>query len=480
MTFTKSFLLGSSAALMGVAAAQAADLPSRKAAPVEYVRVCDAYGRGFFYIPGTDTCIRIGGRVRADYAFSERGNVFNAGTINRTTGVLTNTVSSLGAVQSTHGFEGRGRISFDTRTQTAWGVVQATATLRMSRSTGTLQATNGNPTSDTGSTGSTLESAYVRFAGFTFGIARDNFAYMPSRMYGAGHWGSFANGAMQLAYTHSFGGGLSATVAIQDRGYTTNGGQASSWFNGGVLVGAPTVITSNYEGLPQFNARIDWQQSWGDLSLSGAIGQANGVTSATSSAFDVNKTVWAVGAGAKFNLPMISAGDALWLTAAYADGMTEYTTNWTYFKSSDTRRNVNGFVVNHPSWVYFAAPNRIETVKSWNVAALFDHFWTPQWRSTLMGSYGQVMMPGSADLAPFSSTVGGDAKMWNVAHQIAWLPTRDFEIGFELIYSRVSQDVRRTGVGGGALFCGTGNLASCVTRESTDGITGRLRVERNF
>ncbi len=68
MTFTKSFLLGSSAALMGVGAVQAADLPSRKAAPVEYVRVCDAYGRGFFFIPGTDTCIRIGGRVRADYA----------------------------------------------------------------------------------------------------------------------------------------------------------------------------------------------------------------------------------------------------------------------------------------------------------------------------------------------------------------------------------------------------------------------------
>ena len=69
MTFTKSVLLGTSAALMGAAAAQAADLPSRKAAPVEYVRVCDAYGAGFFYIPGTQTCLRVGGRIRADYAF---------------------------------------------------------------------------------------------------------------------------------------------------------------------------------------------------------------------------------------------------------------------------------------------------------------------------------------------------------------------------------------------------------------------------
>jgi hypothetical protein len=44
-----------------VAGAQAADLPTRKAAPVEYVRICDAYGAGFFYIPGTDTCLKVGG-----------------------------------------------------------------------------------------------------------------------------------------------------------------------------------------------------------------------------------------------------------------------------------------------------------------------------------------------------------------------------------------------------------------------------------
>jgi Porin subfamily len=44
-----------------VAGAQAADLPTRKAAPVNYVHTCDAYGAGFFYIPGTDTCLEVGG-----------------------------------------------------------------------------------------------------------------------------------------------------------------------------------------------------------------------------------------------------------------------------------------------------------------------------------------------------------------------------------------------------------------------------------
>ena len=53
MKLVKSLLLGSAAGLAAVAGAQAADLPVRKAAPVEYVRVCSAYGVGFFYIPST-------------------------------------------------------------------------------------------------------------------------------------------------------------------------------------------------------------------------------------------------------------------------------------------------------------------------------------------------------------------------------------------------------------------------------------------
>ena len=59
-------LLSTAAGLFTVAAAQAADLPSRKASPVTYVRLCDAYGAGFFYIPGTETCLRVGGLALFD------------------------------------------------------------------------------------------------------------------------------------------------------------------------------------------------------------------------------------------------------------------------------------------------------------------------------------------------------------------------------------------------------------------------------
>jgi hypothetical protein len=67
MKLVKSLLLGSAAGLAAVAGAQAADLPVRKAAPVEYVRVCSAYGVGFFYIPGTETCLRVSGFARFEY-----------------------------------------------------------------------------------------------------------------------------------------------------------------------------------------------------------------------------------------------------------------------------------------------------------------------------------------------------------------------------------------------------------------------------
>ena len=61
----KSLLLGSAAGLVAISAGQAADLPV-KAKPVQYVKVCSLYGAGFYYMPGTDICLKIGGYVRGN------------------------------------------------------------------------------------------------------------------------------------------------------------------------------------------------------------------------------------------------------------------------------------------------------------------------------------------------------------------------------------------------------------------------------
>ena len=74
MKMVKSLILGSAAGLVAMSGAQAADLPV-KAKAVEYVRICSLYGAGFYYIPGTDTCIKIGGYVRAETAFNTEQHV---------------------------------------------------------------------------------------------------------------------------------------------------------------------------------------------------------------------------------------------------------------------------------------------------------------------------------------------------------------------------------------------------------------------
>jgi hypothetical protein len=68
----KSLLLGSAAAVAVVSGAQAADaIVAAEPEPMEYVRVCDAFGTGYFYIPGTETCLKIGGYVRFQVDFND-------------------------------------------------------------------------------------------------------------------------------------------------------------------------------------------------------------------------------------------------------------------------------------------------------------------------------------------------------------------------------------------------------------------------
>ncbi|WP_322418545.1 porin [Mesorhizobium huakuii] len=71
----KSLLLGSAAALIAVSGARAADaVVVAEPEPAEYVKICDVYGAGYFYIPGTETCLRIGGYIRYDIGGGDIGS----------------------------------------------------------------------------------------------------------------------------------------------------------------------------------------------------------------------------------------------------------------------------------------------------------------------------------------------------------------------------------------------------------------------
>jgi hypothetical protein len=97
----KSLLIGSAAALAVVSGARAADaVVAAEPEPMEYVKVCDAYGTGFFYIPGTETCLKIGGSLR----YEKR-------------------VKKVGDADTTYDNHGRARLEVEARNDSEWGTV---------------------------------------------------------------------------------------------------------------------------------------------------------------------------------------------------------------------------------------------------------------------------------------------------------------------------------------------------------------------
>ena len=240
--------------LLAAGGAAAADLPSRKAAPVDYVRVC-SIGEKFagFVIPGTDTCLSLGGRVRSDTFYNER---FWTSPTNR------------GFQQDTLRFRARGYITTETRTPTEIGVVRTAARFYVQQTTG------GNTASGTGANGTYLDYAFVQAAGFTAGRYFNSFfdfAYasgigQDTYIGGAsnGRGSDTTNGAItppSAAYTARFGG-LAATVALED-----------SYFreSGVFLAPGPATTKPSANGgttVPDLVGRLEYGAGWGVVALS--------------------------------------------------------------------------------------------------------------------------------------------------------------------------------------------------------------------
>jgi len=449
MKLTKSLLLGSAAAVVAVSAGYAADLPSKKAAPASYVKVCDAYGAGFFYIPGTDTCLHVGGRVRADYGYYKAGNLYTAGN-----GATTTASQAM----NSEAWEARGRVDLDARTQTSEGTVQTVAILRAARDGGnyneqaTPTASSGKDVISSSSAALTLERAYIRWAGITAGANSDNFSFMPSYQYDAGHWSSFANGAKQLSYTAVLGGGLSATLAIQDYNDTAATNYAA---------GATTYVP--YNNFPLTVGRLDFTQGAYSVSARGAYHEAKAISSITSTSARTANT-WALALGVSIDLAQIAAGDKVWFDGGYATGMTEYTINWGSFKSSAEKFLTTGYQTNPTS--FYDDGTTIHAVKSWNLAADYLHYWAPKWRSNFVVSGGGWMPDSTMKAFTFDGGKGiGNGTTYNVIGGLAYLPAKDFEVGVELAYNHISQDI---------------NNAGTISSKADNGFGGRVRLERGF
>jgi hypothetical protein len=471
MKIVKGILLGSTAGLVAVAGAQAADLPV-KAQPVQYVKICSLYGVGFYYVPGTDMCLKIGGWVRAEYAYGANGNFAwgwaNGNVNNRTTN---NSV-----------WRARGYITADARNQTEYGTVRGYLAVGLS--------TNNTGSDGAGNTFS-ANRAFIQWAGFTFGLSQSFFDFYSTPA--TSYWGSFpasdtGDGGWMVAGTAQFGNGFSGTIAAEMRRTTQIDNLTGP---GGSIVPGSVAFPGAYGGFqaPDVLGNLRVDQGWGSVQIMGALHQVNGAYYGTTpgSGHPADKWGFVVGAGLKLNTPMIGQGDYLQAQINYTQGALRYifqtpNSNW-----GKVEGNSAGFGVLADAFysgtITAGTATDLELTTAWNINAAYEHFWNPRWRTSLYGGYAAVTY-GDFGNALVCSEVAGtsgcnlDWSTWWLGSRTQWNITKDFYLGLDLMYAKLhSADL---GAPGTALTPGIGGVTFFVPKTDPSNWQFRFRVHRDF
>jgi hypothetical protein len=391
------------AAALGVAGtAQAADLAKKAPAAANYVKVCDAYGAGFFYIPGSDTCLKIGGFVRAQY---------NAFSTNKNWGGI---VGWNNRAQAGIGTFVRADVTIDARSNTELGLLRSFIDFEInSNSFG-----NGSTNAVGLSAGVTLNKAFVQFGGLTAGRAQSFFDFWTGNTYGS--WFEPAHSDTNinlLAYTFSFGNGISATLSLEDR---SSGNAGRMYTTGGTA----------YAGVKSTDvvANVNIAQAWGSAQIMGAIHDDYATVN--------GKVGYAVGAGVTVNLPMLGASDSLSLQGVYSKGAVSYAApDWSGAYTYD----------------FWANGTTIEQTTAWSIAAGFTHSWTKTLSSSLEASYAKFD----------ASNANNDYAQIDLQANVVWAPVTNLTIGAELEYRKL-------------------DYTAATPRNDADALIGLIRVQRNF
>ncbi|MFG1465214.1 porin [Xanthobacter sp. DSM 24535] len=515
MKMVKSLLLGSAAGLVAVAGANAADLPV-KAKAVEYVKVCSAYGAGYYYVPGTDTCLKIGGYARVDYYYNGVGT-FNPAISNVAGGAFSNPGTGSIAYpfqtdrSSDYRTRVRGTFDFDARTATDYGVLRSY--VRGGVEWNSWGASGASATPSNGGNNLYVERVFIQFAGFTFGYTQSFFDtgidYMMTTPYaGSNQWNTV------VAYTAQFGNGFSASLALEDAANritgvqgsvstvlpTTLAGLASGVASPGLPLGYVSPGYTNYQAgtqVPDIVANLRVDQAWGSAQLSGALHQVTALTPLNTGVFPTGVSYlgqstddtwgWAIGGSVELKLPVISPGDSLYIQANYADGALSYlglsgTTQGRATSLGSSGINSFGSFASYDGAFYPLADAvwngsnlSYDTESGWALQGQYRHYWMPNLRSAVYAGYVDISVP--------DNTVGAaDVKMWQVGLNTIWSPVKNLDLGVEVLYSKVE--------GGNNLLANnttaylTPSLATGVVTSavggSTDVWSGGFRAQRNF
>jgi hypothetical protein len=522
----KSLLLGSAAGLVAVTVGQAADLPV-KAKPVQYMKVCSLYGAGFYYMPGTDICLKIGGYVRAETTYHSNGN-FAAGP---TAGDVNN--------RATNEFVMRARayITADAREQTAFGTARAYVAV-------------GVATTDVGNalTPSILgfNRAFIQWAGITAGITESFYdfwegfaahyrAYLPSGGTGDTGWWLWA-------YTAQLGNGLSATISTEQRrmsqiigtvGGPPAGGAAPVFVNGNLgtpsLVVGTSTVDLGYGGLqvPDIVGNIRLDQAWGSAQIMGAAHEVNanyyGASTISNglsgTGHPADQWGWVAGAGLRLNFPFIAQGDYFQTQASYTQGALRYLNQPNNAPNFGWERGGNfGFgVLSDCVYGSTAAPvggpvlngTGCNLTTGWQVNASYEHYWTPQFHESFYGGITEVRYDsqandilcaaegagtGSGALALASPGCNNNFDIWSVGSRLQYDITKSFYIGVDFLYQHLDSASLPGNVLTSAnstallpsnndLACATGTTtgaAPCAKIQDMNNLAVTLRMHKDF
>jgi porin-like protein len=501
MKMVKSLLLGSAAGLVAVAGAQAADLPV-KAKPVEYVKICSLYGVGFYYIPGTDMCLKIGGWVRAEYGWGMNGS----STQTYGSNALLNNRST-----NDSWWRVRGYITADARNQTEYGTVRGYIAVGISTDdlgNGEQQSFNAN-------------RAFVQWAGFTFGRAQsyyDFYAGAAVSYFGFYPQSDTGDGGKDvLAYTAQFGNGFSASIAAElprrtqiiGGGDTTPGGVVFDGTTIGSVTGGGPISNTGYGGFsaPDIVGNLRVDQAWGSAQIAVAAHQLNALyyNNSTTGAFNPepsghpgNKWGWAVSGGLKLNAPMIGQGDYFQTQVNYTQGALRYIfqnpNGNPYIQDGDSL--AYGVISDavYGGSIFAGSATDLNLTTAWNVNASYEHFWNPRWRTSIHGGYAQVKYSDQAN-AILCSTFQGDGtgfganavatagcdnnfNWWWVGTRTQWNVTKDFYMGLDIAYTKIESAKSSDGLYFGPFPAGTNTNTRFINDQ--DNWQFRFRVHRDF
>jgi hypothetical protein len=206
----RGLLAGSAAAIATASSAYAADpIVYVEPEPMEYVRICDVYGAGFFYIPGTETCLQISGHVFYD--------------------ILATTEDDAGDTAGYYAVDSDGftkgiqaRVNFDARSETEWGTLRSYIRIQASDlNSNRLDGSNG--IAPGGDFDAQVDQAFIELGGLRMGYTES--AWVETANGGASGYGSHSWGGLFYAYqqrmliSYNFGAnGFFGTVSLEDDG----------------------------------------------------------------------------------------------------------------------------------------------------------------------------------------------------------------------------------------------------------------------